>query len=70
MLTSLLVAGIVVIASACGIVSYKFWGSNNPIEQVAEDVIQAETGAKPNLDAEAAAIGVKPPAKGATASGK
>lgn len=40
---------IIIVVSAVGLVSVKFLGDDNPIEEVAEDVIQVETGAKIDL---------------------
>lgn len=65
-----IVTAVCILLAAGGVLSVKFFGTDNPVEQVAEAVIQQETGTKPDLDAEAAALGVKPPAKGATAPAK
>lgn len=65
-----IITTICLVLAAGGILSVKFFGNDNPIEQVAESAIQAETGSKPDLDADASALGIKPPAPGATSASK
>lgn len=49
-LSIIIVIGIAVAFGIIGLVSTKFLGNDNAIEEVAEQVIQTETGLKLNLD--------------------
>lgn len=70
MLTSLIITAACAVLALCGVISVKYLGQDNPVEQVAEDIIGAETGSKPNLDAEAAAAGITGPAPKAPKAAK
>lgn len=54
-LSIIIIVAIVVTAAVVGIVSSKMLGPDNPVEEVAEEVIQAETGLKIDLSPETSA---------------
>ena len=46
----LLITSIVVAcAGVVGLMSFYFWGSDNPVEEACEDIIKAETGVEIDL---------------------
>lgn len=68
MLTSLIIAGSCALLALFGVISVKYLGQNNPVETAVEAVIGDETGSTPNLNAEAASMGITGSApKGPTA---
>jgi hypothetical protein len=63
-----MVAIISVMAGVIGIASYYYLGPNNPVEEVAEEVIKDETGIDVNLSPEAKAANPAPTAPESTPS--